>query len=296
MIKNINHKINMIWSPKGNEGKTSIGSFLAVKFAKEGFLTGLIELDRYTASTPYALGITDLKERSLTNAIATMDEKEIIQNFIPHPKYNDLFTMSLNLNLDKKITSLMSFPEDRIEKIIKTAKSKFDVIFLDCPSSYIEQGFVAPLKLGVDRIICILDNDISKYETFKKCDMFFHELAISFDDVVTVINKDHELVTDEMIKALDKDLRVLNLKNLYKIPYYDRILSAKNDGNLISDVIPSNKKELALKKAIDGIYEHIISFEKNKIQGEDILENKKTKKWFNVDLGFIRKKKKESEA
>ncbi|SKC86867.1 P-loop NTPase [Maledivibacter halophilus] len=279
-IKNINYKVNMIWGPKGDVGKSTIASYIATRFAKEGYIVGLIELDRYISSIPYILGIEDMNGRSLSKAITSESEKDILRNFVLHPEY-DLYIMSLNINEDKKITSLLRYPEKRIEEIIKIARSKFDLVFIDCPSNYIEQGFIVPLKLDVDRMICVIDNDIAKVAGMKLYDRFFYETEVNFGDVITVINKDKGILIENMIKkVVSEDLKVLRSREIFKIPLNERFIKAKNEGVNLADVVPVSKLERNISKSINDIYNHILDFEEKTTTQDNFLEKKDKKGLF----------------
>lgn len=262
----ISHKVNMITSPKGGEGKSTIAAYTAVQFAKAGYLVGLIEVDRYFGSVMDILGFGDkvggeIKGRSLKGAINTDSDTGVLHSFIPHPKHKDLYTLSLTLDKESKIDDLTRFPEASVKNIIKVARSKFDIVFIDCPSTYIEPGFLAPIDMGVDRLIYVIDNDITKLAGAKLYDQFFYENAVSFGDVMVVINKDLGVLEDATIKAIGKDMAVIKMDKIFTIPYYKRIIEAKNDGDIIIDATPSNGQEKALQKAITGIVKSIEDFE-----------------------------------
>lgn len=260
--KRINNKINMVVSPKGKEGKSTIASFLATKAAKAGHMTALIELDRYLSGTPFITGIKDMGGRSLSKAIQTECEKDIKTNFQPHPTINDLYVMALdNLVTDTKINVLRKFPIEKIQDIIKLARQDFEIVFLDCPSSYDDNGFLAAVDMGIDRLIYVLDNDINSLTGLKLYDTELDEMDLRPLDTMLVINKDIGLIDESHIRPLKEKLRVIGTKKIYKIPFCQGIIQAKNGCLNFFDAPSLNFKERKIKKVIEAMYRQIIDFE-----------------------------------
>lgn len=285
MKKKIFNKVTLITSPRGSIGTTTISNNLSYLFAKEGYLTAVIELDRQCGTSPYLHNvINDNTDKSLKTAMESYDEDGIIKSFIQSKHHDGLFTLSLRKH--DELHSLYKFNIDQIQRIIKVARKKFDKVFIDVPMSYIDNGFIASLNTHPDQVIQILDEDIITWHKIKLYEDFIEKTKMkTFSNVITIINKHQDLLSDKLVGELKKEMKILKLDKIYTIPYLKRIIKANNEGVLLADIIPVNKKEKKLVKTLRSLYEEIL----NSKDIEDISEAKKQRKSKRFSFNLFKK-------
>lgn len=285
MAKNILNKVTMITSPVHNSGKTTIANNLAYLFAKRGYVTCVIEFNRQVGTSPYLNDVTDVNiEKSLKTAIEASDEKAVVNSFIQSKHNECLFTLSLRQN--NQVTELYKFGQEQIEKIIKIARSNFDKVFIDAPMDYLDNSTHAALNSYPDQIYLVMDDNIASWHRLKLYDLFFQQIDVKnkFTRMSCIINKSFGLIPSNFIDTLRKDFKVLNFKETYEIPFITEIIKANNEGQLLADIVPSNKKEKKLHKTFNDISKAI---EEGKSQ---IVKEKKQFK------SFFKKRKKDEET
>lgn len=259
--KIIYNKVVLVFSPNACTGKTTIANNLAYLFANRGYLTSVIELDRYTGTSTYIhdINVEKYPDKDLKNAIQAYDINKIKTCFLQSSHCNNLFTLSLTkLN---RLDDLYKFPQEQIKKIIDIARDIFDIIILDAPSNYIENGLLTALNIHPNNIIQILDNNIITLEKMKKYDEFFINTNISINNIITVVNKDEGLVDNKALDKLQKSLNIINSVKCYSIPYYPLIIKCVNEGKLITDIFPGNKKEKHIMKTFNSVFKDIVGQE-----------------------------------
>lgn len=245
----------MLFSPSSQIGNTTLANYVAYLFAQKGYITGVVELNRYAGTSPYMNLTFDQKDKNIKRAISQVDEREIIQNFIKSKHHEGLF--SLSLNQENLLDDLYKFPMGEIEKVINVAKKKFDKIFIDAPANYIETGLMAAINMYPDQVIQVLDDNIVTWHKLKLYDLFFKKSKIKFNKVITIINKHHGLIDQDFISKINKSLSVLKINEVHFIPFYEGIVKANNEGEILSDITPSNKKEKMLVSSLNSIFEEI---------------------------------------
>ncbi|MCT4564977.1 MAG: hypothetical protein N4A68_11795 [Maledivibacter sp.] len=288
MKKKIFNKVTLITSPRGRIGTTTIANNLGYIFAKEGYLTAVIELNRQCGSSPYLNFINnDNTDKSLKTAMESYDEEEIIKNFMQSKHHDGLFTLSLRQH--DELHSLYKFSSDQIQRIIKVARKKFDKVFIDSGMCYVDNGFIASLNIHPDQIIQILDEDIVSWHKLKLYEDFIKNTNMkTFSNVITIINKHQDLLSDKLVVELKREMKILRLDRVYTIPYLKRIIKANNEGELLADIIPVTKNEKRFVKTLKSLYEEISNPNTEK-ESKEISKNSKGLS-FNL---FSKKKHKE---
>lgn len=290
MAKTLFNKLTIVTSPIEQSGKTTIANNLAYLFAKQGYVTCVIELNRYIGTSPYLNAIEDKDmDKSLKTAMNESDETQIVRNFIQSSHSEMLFTLSLRL--DNQISDLYKYDKDQIEKIIKIAVNKFDKVFLDTPMNYLENGFIASMNSVPEQTILVMDNNIVNWHKLKLYDLFFKQIKYNFPNISCIMNKDSELIPDKFVKEIKSKLQVLKIKDTYSIPFMPYIIKSNNEGVLFSDLTPSNKLEKKVNQTFSTIYKNIES-NNNDNFGET---EKKSKKEKSFSLGIKKKNKKNVE-
>ncbi|MCK9471281.1 MAG: hypothetical protein M0Q88_05970 [Bacilli bacterium] len=256
MKKTLLNKVTIVTSPIEQSGKTTIANNLAYLFTKKGYVTCVIELNRYIGTSPYLNDNIDKdKDKSLKTAIEGNDETLILRNFIQSSHNEALFTLSLRISND--LSDLYKYNKEQLEKIVKIAVNKFDKVFIDVPMNYLDNGFIASINSSPEQTILIMDNNIVNWHKLKLYDLFFKQIKYSFPKVTCIINKDEDMITDSFIKEIVSSFEMIKINNFYKMPFMKYIIKANNEGILFSDLIPSNKKERTLSKTFDSIIEDI---------------------------------------
>lgn len=281
MAKNILNKVTMVTSPISNSGKTTIANNLAYMFAKKGYVTCVIEFNRQVGTSPYLNDVTDTNvEKSLKTAIEASDEKAIVNSFIQSKHNECLFTLSLRQN--NQVTDLYKFGQEQIEKIIKIARNNFDKVFIDVPMDYLDNSTHASINSYPDQIYLVMDDNIVSWHKLKLYDLFFQQIDVKnkLIRINCIINKSFGLIPNQFIDMLKKDFKVLSFSELYEIPFIAEMIKANNEGQLLADIVPSNKKEKKLRETFNKICEEI---EKGKNQ--TVKEKKR------INLRFKKKEK-----
>lgn len=287
-LEKIFNKVTLVASPRGGSGTSTIANNLAYLFAKKGYITAVIELDRQCGTSPYLNNVIEKNtEKSLKRAMDSYEEESIVKSFVQSKHHDGLFTLSLRLH--DELHSLYKFNIDQIQKIIKTARKKFDKVFIDVPMSYVDNGFIGALYIHPDQFIQILDDDIVTWHKLKLYEDFLERTKMkTFNNVFTVINKYQEIVPNKLVDELKKEMEILKLDKIYRIPYIKQVIKANNEGVLLADMIPATRKEKEFVKTLDSLYKDILNL---KAESE---EGKKVKKSRKLSLNLFSKKNKKA--
>lgn len=236
----IDKKVYAIWSPKGGVGKTFITSHLAKYASTKGLLTGVIDFNRQAPSTAAALNIRLPREKSLKEALYTERESDVITNFHNNEKDKDLFCTGLNVNND--VDDLFEVTDHQIIKLLEIAKSKFNILLLDLPTSYLELTSYESWK-HADKIVVVIDNDYNTIVALKSYIKFLKEVNIPLNNLIVVINKDMGLLSGQEVEEM------CGLPVSVTIPFYKQIVKDMNEGKTVFETGGSFKD----RKIIQGI-------------------------------------------
>ena len=278
----IDKKVYAVWSPKGGVGKTLITAHLAKLSTVKGLLTGVIDLNRQTASIPAALDIRLPSEKSLREALFTEHDSDVITNFHNNEKNNRLL-FCVGLNINNKVDDLFEVTDTQILRLLEISKTKFNILFLDLPTSYFELTSYESLKFA-DKIIVIIDNDYNSVVALKAYLKFLEEINIPLQNILLVINKDMGLLSEKEI------LEMCNLSVCAIVPFNKHLVKDMNEGKTVFDNGGSyndrktiNSIEKIFKVLIDdgkckvyerkqGLFNLSTIYKKIKGQGETINE------------------------
>jgi len=250
------NKVTKITSPAGQVGVTTLANYMAMLFADKGYLTAVIELNRYYSSTPYIQDNVELhKEKSLSVAIESNDEAKIIDSFIQSKHHDNLFTLSLRVN--NEIHDLHKYGIGQIEKIIRISRGRFDKIFIDAPMNYLDNGFFASIHARPDQTFIVMDENIANWQALKKYDVFLSSIKTQYKKVHMVVNKHHGILKSEFYKEIAKDMGPLGFEDVITIPYMPEIIRSNNDGIILADQLAVRKKDRYLTDALDLMVKNI---------------------------------------
>lgn len=284
MQNKILHKITKITSPMGQTGKTTLANNLALRFAQQGYLTAVIELDRYTGTSPYLNNtIAGSPERSLKNAMETSDEQGIIHCFMHSEQHENLFFMSLRVK--DEIHDLHRFSMAQIEKILRIARNKFDKIFIDVPMNYLDNGFFAALHFGPHQTLVVLDENIVGWHRLKQYDVFLKSIKTGYQRTALVVNKRMDILPANFMKDFVADLTMIKPEQHFELPFMRDVIKGGNEGVLLGDMTPGNKQEKQYIAAMVAMEKFILK-EAEEPQGRKPVQKEKKKL-----LGLFGKKK-----
>ncbi len=121
-----------VLSGKGGTGKTSVCSGIALALAEEGLRVLCIDCDVGLRNLDISLGMTESSSLSFLDMI----EGDYPLGAVPvHPDYPSLFFLTAPMN-----RSAEQIDEESFCKLLRSARSSFDYIFLDAPAG-VDAGF-----------------------------------------------------------------------------------------------------------------------------------------------------------
>ncbi len=275
MKNKILHKITKITSPLGQTGKTSLANNLALRFAQGGYLTAVIELDRYTGTSPYLNNtVTASPERSLKKAMETSDEQAIINCFMHSEQHENLFFLSLRIK--DEIHDLHRFSMGQIEKILRIARNKFDKVFIDAPMNYLDNGYFAALHFAPHQTLVVLDENIIGWHRLKQYDLFLKSIKTGYQRTALVVNKRMEILPESFMKGMAADLTMIRPEQRFELPFLREVIQSGNEGILLGDMNPTNKAEKQFLMGLEAIEAFILNGTENpKVDEKTVKEKKK---------------------
>lgn len=272
----IDKRVFAVWSPKPGTGTSFLTANLAKYSAMQGNLTGAIDLNRQYSSLLHLLNIDLTKNKSLRNALFSDSEREIITNFHENEK-EQKYLFALGLNPNDKVDGIHELERKHIERLLKISKEKFNILFLDLPTSYMEfTSYVG--WFFAEKIIVVIDNDVNTLFALRKYLEQFDELNLRKDKFFIVVNKDIGVIEKRDVES------ITGLKQISIIPFSKHIIKDMNEGRTIFDAGGSFKDRF-IQKQIKIIYEGLI------MQGyKEEINSKKSR------FPFMRKFSKENET
>ncbi|SKC78775.1 AAA family ATPase [Maledivibacter halophilus] len=251
----IDKRVFALWSPKPGTGTSFLTANLGKYSSMEGYLTGVIDLNRQYSSLPHILNIHPQKNKSLRNALFTDNDRDVIINFQENEK-NQKYLFVLGLNPGDSVDDLHELERKDIERLYQIAKEKFNIVFLDLPTSYIEYTSYIGWFFA-EKIIVVIDNDINSLFALRKYLKQFEELNIKKDKLILVVNKDIGIISKKDIKLITG----LDVKSI--IPFSKHIVMDSNEGKTIFDA-GGNFKDRYIQNQIKYIFEELIEKEVNR--------------------------------
>lgn len=257
MKNKILHKITKITSPLGQTGKTSLANNLALRFAQAGYLTAVIELDRYTGTSPYLNNtVMNTPERSLKKAMETSDEHAILQCFMHSEHHENLFFLSLRVK--DEIHDLHRFSMAQIEKILRISRNRFDKIFIDVPMNYLDNGYFAALHFSPHQTLIVMDENVVGWHRLKQYDQFLKSIKTGYQRTALVINKQMEILPEAFINGISADLEIIRPEERFALPFLREMITAGNRGILLGDMSPASKTEDGYMTGLKSIERFIL--------------------------------------
>lgn len=250
----IDKKVYALWSPKPGTGTSFLTANLAKYSAVKGNLTGSIDLNRQYSSLPQLLNIENKKEKSLTNAFFTDNDRDVITNFDENEK-EQKYLFVLGLSPNDKVDSLHELEKGHIERLLKIAKEKFNILFLDLPTSYLEYTSYVSWFFA-EKIVVVIDNDINSLFSLRKYMKQFEELNIKKDKFILVVNKDIGIMEKKDIEM------ITGVSPKSFIPFSKHVIKDCNEGKTIFDA-GGSIKDKAIQKEIKKIYDELLEERNN---------------------------------
>ena len=244
----IDNKVFAIWSPKGGVGKTFIAGHLAKYAASKKLLTGVIDFNRQTPSITTSLDIKLPREKSLKEALFTERDTDVIVNFQNHQRNNNLFCLALNMT--NKVDDLLEVTDQQVLRLLQIAKNKFNILFLDLPTSYFELTSYEGLKFA-DKIIIVIDNDYNSVLALKQYLKFFSEINIALNNLILVMNKNMNLISEEEI------LKLCGIPIRVTFPFNKQLIRDMNEGKTVYQN-GGGLKDYKLIRGIEDIFALLI--------------------------------------
>ncbi len=257
MKNKILHKITKITSPMWQTGKTSLANNLALRFAQGGYLTAVIELDRYTGTSPYLNNtVLSTPERSLKKAMETSDEQAIIHCFMHSEHHENLFFLSLRVK--DEIHDLHRFSMSQIEKILRISRNRFDKIFIDVPMNYLDNGYFAALHFSPHQTLLVLDENVIGWHRLKQYDQFLKSIKTGYQRTALVVNKRMEILPEAFMSGVTADLDMIRPEQRFELPFLREMIESGNRGILLGDMSPANKAEQQFITELKAIEKFIL--------------------------------------
>ncbi|MCT4563778.1 MAG: hypothetical protein N4A68_05595 [Maledivibacter sp.] len=245
----IDKKVFAVWSPKSGTGTSFLTAALAKYSAMQGYLTGAIDFNRQYSSLPHLLNIKLDKDKSLKNALFTDNDRDVIVNFHENNR-EQKYLFVLGLNPSDKVDSLHELQQNHIERLLKISREKFNLLFIDLPTSYIE--FTSYIGwFYAEKIVIVIDNDINSLFALKKYLRQFDELNIKKDKLVLIVNKDIGIMDLKDIES------ITNIKPVGFIPFSRNVIKDMNEGKTIFDA-GGNIKDRVVQRQIKNLHEVLL--------------------------------------
>lgn len=250
----IDKRVFAVWSPKPGSGTSFLTANLARYSAMQGYLTGAIDFNRQYSSLPHLLNIKLEKDKSLKNALFADSDRDVIINFHENDK-EQKYLFALGLNPSDKVDSLHELQQKHIERLLEISREKFNILFLDLPTSYIEYtSYIG--WFYAEKIIIVIDNDMNSLFALKKYLRQFDELNIRKDKLILIVNKDIGVMGMKDIET------ITNIKPVGFIPFSRHIIKDMNEGKTIFDA-GGSLKDRVIQKQITNLYQILLKEDSN---------------------------------
>jgi MinD-like ATPase involved in chromosome partitioning or flagellar assembly len=264
-----------VWGKNGS-GRSTVAVNLAVYLAKKGNLVGLVGANKAYGSVQYYLGIDIPEEKSLKNALETIDQDDLVQFFVQHPKVKDLFVMGLS-NTDNCL-KLRSIKEDAGKRLLLNTKDKFDYYIIDCTETFTDTLTTIGCQYA-DVVLEVIKPTIQAAA-----------FRISQEELLESIRLKHKIVSvascnKDLIKLSDFEHRA-KLRFSAVLPYSRNVESSENTAEPIALVGPSSRAD---KEFIKGIAKIADLIENRGFKSEEKNEDNSTEK--KKGITFIKIKK-----
>ncbi len=140
-------RVIVLTSGKGGVGKTTITANLGVALAKIGASVVMLDADMGLNNLDVVMNV---ESKIVYDIVDILQGKcRIGQALIQNEKYENLFILPSNGNMDKNLINKESF-----SKIVDFLKSKFDFVLIDCPAG-IDRGFFMASSCANEAIIVV---------------------------------------------------------------------------------------------------------------------------------------------
>ncbi len=262
-----------VWGKNGS-GRSTIATNLAVFLAKQGNLVGLVGASKTYGSIQHYLGIDIPEEKSLKNALESINEDDIVKCFVQHSKVKDLFILSLS-NSDNCL-KLRSIKEDVGKRLFLNTKDKFDHFIIDCTENFTDTITMIGCQFA-DCILEIIKPTIQSAVFRKSQDELLESLKFK-EKLISIANSNKDLITINDFERSSK------LKFAQVLPYSKNVENSENTGEPISLLGAANRTDKEYLKGISQIADLI-----NKNSKQTLEANKS-----NSKFKFIYKKRGES--
>lgn len=244
----------IIWSPNSGTGKTTIANYLGLEIANNNNLVAIIELDRYSAMSPFIQGNNNVKQKNIVKALSANSNEEILDCLIQSNHNKNLFTLSLTY--ENEIESLYKVNQNKIEEIVDIVSCNFDYVIIDIPSGYLDDIMICALNLKNNILVNVVDNNMDTWNKLIMYDKFLDKIGISLPKYqLMIMNKNEEFLDNRLIENILKELAQFKAEEIVDINYYKEIINANNNGEILLNSLFKNRQTTKIMKAYKTIYE-----------------------------------------
>lgn len=246
----------------GKEGKSTIAANLACSLIKKDYVVGIIGASRLYGSIQHNFGVEIKKEKSLKRALDAKDDDEIKTKFTQHPKFDNLFILSLS-NKDDCMT-LEKITEEDGKRLILSTKDKFDYLIIDGTEIFNETLTLLALYYA-DKIVEVIKASLQG-SIFRAAHSDLIENLKLMPKMISVVNLDKKYID---IKKAKQELKI-ELPII--LPYVKEVEISENTGIPFYQKGATNRMEREYIKGIDIIAGRL---EDNALAKESIQSKKR---------------------
>ena len=205
-----------VTSGKGGTGKTTVTGGVASCLARLGKTVLCIDMDIGLRNLDISLGLSD---RALMDfADVALGNCPLARAAVSHPDLPNLSLLTAPMRLPPHVT------EGSIRALLRTARDRYDYIFIDCPAG-LGPGFQLA-TCGADRALVVATNDASSLRDAQRAVEELYRLR----QVHLVMNRIQPKLLRELRTTIDDAMDAAGLPLIGVIPEDRRVILAANMG------------------------------------------------------------------
>ena len=205
-----------VTSGKGGTGKTTVTGGVASCLARLGKTVLCIDMDIGLRNLDISLGLSD---RALMDfADVALGNCPLARAAVSHPDLPNLSLLTAPMRLPPYVT------EGSIRALLRTARDRYDYIFIDCPAG-LGPGFQLA-TCGADRALVVATNDASSLRDAQRT---VEELS-QLRQVHLVMNRIQPKLLRQLRTTIDDAMDAAGLPLIGVIPEDKRVILAANMG------------------------------------------------------------------
>ena len=207
-----------VTSGKGGTGKTTVTGGVASCLARLGKTVLCIDMDIGLRNLDISLGLSD---RALMDfADVALGNCPLARAAVSHPDLPNLSLLTAPMRLPPHVTA------GSIRALLRTARDRYDYIFIDCPAGAgLGPGFQLA-TCGADRALVVATNDASSLRDAQRAVEELYRLR----QVHLVMNRIQPKLLRELRTTIDDAMDAAGLPLIGVIPEDRRVILAANMG------------------------------------------------------------------